>query len=364
MREGVERRALSALAELLISPLDRARTALYVRASRVSLLRPLLLRKDRRIPALLLGHAIVALAVALLAPTFLLVAGPLLLGVPHLVSDLRHLVLRPALPRLARPLFLAGSAALLAARALNDGGLWRTSHLEPALASALLLGAIALALPGARTVRAVVALLVALPLVTCALLWPRESQLLLGHAHNVVALLLWALLYARGTRIALGVALAITGLGALLLLSPLAWLGFQHGVESSFGLHSLAAADTLAPGITSTSLALGIVVSFAFLQSVHYAVWLHAIPQAATRGDASLTFGMSFRALRADLGPWGLAVCAGLALLVPCAGVFAPLLTKSLYLSLASFHGYLELAAAALFFVQGRGPLAEARETS
>ena len=83
-----------------------------------------------------------------------------------------------------------------------------------------------------------------------------------------------------------------------------------------------------------------------------------------TRGDASLTFGMSFRALRADLGPWGLVVCAGLALLVPGAGLFAPLFTKSLYLSLASFHGYLELAAAALFFVRGRGPLAEARETS
>jgi hypothetical protein len=330
-----------------------------VRAWRVSLLRPLLLKKDRRVPALLLGHALIALVLALLAPTLLLVVGPLLLGVPHLVSDLRQLVLRPALPRLARPLFLAGSAALLAARALNDSGLWRASHLEPALASALLLGAIALALPGARAARAVVATLVALPLIACALLWPRESQLLLGHAHNVVALLLWAALYARGTR-AVAVALAIVALGAILALSPLAWIGFQHGVESCFGLHSLAAADTLAPGVTSTSLALGIVVSFAFLQSVHYAVWLHAIPQAATRGDASLTFGMSFRALRADLGRVGLVVCVGLALLVPCAGLVAPLFTKSLYLSLASFHGYLELAAAALFFVRGRGPLESA----
>ncbi|HEX2872394.1 MAG TPA: hypothetical protein VHP33_14095 [Polyangiaceae bacterium] len=340
------------------------RTALYVRASRVSVLRPLLLKKARRVPALLLGHALVALILALLAPTFLLVAGPLLLGVPHLVSDLRQLVLRPSLPRLARPLFLGGSVALLGARALNDSGLWRASHLEPALASALLLGAIALALPGARAARAVIATLVALPLVGCALAWPRESQLLLGHAHNVVALLLWAALYARGTRAAVAVALAIVALGALLVLSPLAWFGFQHGLESCFGLHALAAADTLAPGVARTELALGIVASFAFLQSVHYAVWLHAIPQAATRGDASLTFGMSFRALRADLGRWGLVVCAALALLVPCAGLVAPLFTKALYLSLASFHGYLELAAAALFFVGGYGPLTEARETS
>jgi hypothetical protein len=326
----------------------------------VSLLRPLLLKKDRRIPALLLGHALLAAVLALLAPTFLLIVGPLLLGVPHLVSDLRQLVLKPTLPRLARGLFLVGSAALLAARAANDSGVWRASRLEPALASALLLGAIALASPGARASRAVVATLVALPLVGSALVWPRESQLLLGHAHNVVALLLWAALYsrtARAARVATAVALAIVALGAIFMLSPLAWFGFQHGAQSCFGLHSLAAADTLAPGVTSTSLALGIVVSFAFLQSVHYAVWLHAIPQAATRGDASLTFRMSFRALRADLGSVGLTVCVGLALLVPCAGLVAPLVTKSLYLSLASFHGYLELAAAALFFVRGYGPL-------
>jgi hypothetical protein len=341
------------------------RTALYVRAARVSLLRPLLLRKERRIPALILAHALLALILALLAPTFLLIVGPLLLGVPHLVSDVRQLVLRPALPRLARPLFLGGCAALLGARALNDSGLWRAQYLEPALASALLLGAVALALPGARASRAVVGAFVALALVGCALVWPRESQLLLGHAHNVVALLLWAALYARGTRaarIATGVVLAIVALGAMVVLSPLAWFGFQHGVQSCFGLHSLAAADTLAPGVTSTSLALGIVVSFAFLQSVHYAVWLHAIPQAATRGDASLTFGMSFRALRADLGSVGLVVCLGLALLVPAAGLVAPLSTRSLYLSLASFHGYLELAAAALFFVRGYRPLADASE--
>jgi len=309
------------------------------------------------VPALLLSHALVALVLALLAPTFLLVAGPLLLGVPHLVSDVRQLVLRPALPRFARPLFLAGSALLLGARALHDSGLLRAPLLEPALAATLLLGAIALALPGARAARGLMAGLVALPLVGCALLWPRESQLFLGHAHNVVALVLWATLYARGTRAAVGVVLAIVGLGAVLLLSPLAWFGFQHGVQSSFGLHSLAAADSLAPGVSNTSLALGFVVSFAFLQSVHYAVWLHAIPQAATRGDATLTFRMSFRALRADLGKLGLLACVALALLVPCAGLVAPLITKSLYLSLASFHGYLELAAAALFFVRGAGPL-------
>lgn len=169
--------------------------------------------------------------------------------------------------------------------------------------------------------------------------------------------MLWAALYAGSKPAAVAVVLVIAGLAALLVLSPLAWLGLQHGQQSAFGLHSLAAADTLAPGVQSTRLALGIVVSFAFLQSVHYAVWLHAIPQAATRGDATLSFRMGWRSLRQDLGRWGLLVCVALVLLVPLAGLAAPLATKSLYLSLSAFHGYLELAAAALFFVRGEGPL-------
>jgi len=350
---------LTALAELLISPLDRARTACILWGSRVGVLRTVALKKERRVPALLLGHALFALVLALLAPTFLLVAGPLLLGVPHLVSDVRQLVLRPTLPRLARPLLLGGSALLLGARVLEEAGVRGMGRVELGLAGALLLAAIGLALRdfGATRARALLATLIALALAGAALAWPREARLLLGHGHNVVALLLWAACYRRGKASAVWVAVGVLGVAALLVLSPLAWLGFQHGAQQAFGLHSLAAADTLAPGVQGARLALGIVASFAFLQSVHYAVWLHAIPQDATRGDATLSFRMSWRTLGSDFGGWVLLGIVGVVLLVPLAGIVAPVPTQSFYLSLASFHGYLELAAAALFFVRGRGPL-------
>ena len=83
----------------LLSPLDRARTALFVSAARVAMLRSLLLEKQRRVPALLLAHASVALLLAVAAPTLLLIAGPMVLGVPHVLSDVRYLVLRPASSR-------------------------------------------------------------------------------------------------------------------------------------------------------------------------------------------------------------------------------------------------------------------------
>jgi len=118
-------------------------------------------------------------------------------------------------------------------------------------------------------------------------------------------------------------------------------------------LHAFAAADTLAPGVRDTALALGIVASFAFLQSVHYAVWLHAIPQEATRGEGTLTFRMSFRALVADFGWPMLALSTLLILAVPLAGLVAPLRAQATYLSLSAFHAYLELAALALIWVRG-----------
>jgi hypothetical protein len=136
------------------------------------------------------------------------------------------------------------------------------------------------------------------------------------------------------------------------LTTPLAWWGFVHGLPSAFGLHAFVAADTLAPGVEDVTLALGVVASFAFLQSVHYAVWIHAIPQEATRGEGTLTFRMSFRALVSELGWPILALSALLILAVPVAGLVAPLRAQTTYLSLSAFHAYLELWALSYFWVR------------
>lgn len=287
-------------AEDWLRPLDRARTALFVRALEVAPLRALLVEKRRRVPALLLMHAGAAFLLSIFAPTLLLVVGPLLLGVPHLVADLRYLVLRPRLPTLARAGLLAG--AMLAA--------W---------------------------------------------LAPSGLRLFMAHAHNVIAVGIWALMFckARGRALAVSALLAVASL--VLLASPLAWFGFKHGLVQSFGLHAFTAADTLAPFAHDAKLALGIVACFAFLQSIHYAVWLHAIPQEATRGEGTLSFRMSFRALRSELGTWGLTLATLLVVAVPLSGLVAPLRTQSIYLQLATFHGYLELGALALWWRGRKG---------
>ncbi len=346
--------------EAWLRPLDRARTALFVRALGLAPLRPLLLEKRRRIPSLLLLHASAAFVLAVFAPTLLLMLGPLLLGVPHIVSDLRYLALRPEWDAPRRRWLAGGALLLLGPRLAVVGGSPALLSYELPLAALWVAGSSFLGASRLADRRALAVLVAAALLGVVGYRAPSASRLVMAHAHNLIAIALWALAFSSARRRALGVLGALVIAASLLLASPLAWFGFEHGISRSFGLHAFAAADQLAPFVSSTPLALGIVASFAFLQSVHYAVWLHAVPQEATRSQGTLSFRMSFRGLRTDLGPWGLALAALLVLAVPLCGLLAPLRTQALYLSLASFHGYLELAALALWWTKREPALAHA----
>jgi hypothetical protein len=338
-------------ADAWLRPLDRARTALFVRALEIAPLRSVLVEKRRRIPALLLAHAAVAFMLAVLSPTLLLVVGPLLLGVPHLLADLRYLVLRPRLARLVRAWLGGGALLMLALRIADGAGFPQLLRHELLLAAVWVAGSAMLGAPRLRDVRLLVIAALAVCFATLAWLAPGAVRLVMAHAHNPLALLIWALLFCQAPGRALATASAIAVATLLLVASPLAWLGFKHGIPESLGLHAFAAADQLAPFAGSAPLALGVVASFAFLQSLHYAVWLHAIPQEATRGEGTLSFRMSYRALHDELGSWGLALAGLLVVAVPVCGLLSPLRTQSVYLSLATFHAYLELGALSLWWL-------------
>jgi hypothetical protein len=98
-----------------------------------------------------------------------------------------------------------------------------------------------------------------------------------------------------------------------------------------------------------------IVFSYVFLQSVHYMAWLAWIPDSVTRAQGSLTFRMTAGALRRDLGDRALVAIAVASLAVVAAACFGASRARSAYLSLAAFHGYLELAALSVIVTRGRG---------
>lgn len=181
---------------------------------------------------------------------------------------------------------------------------------------------------------------------------PEAAQLVFVHAHNLVAVGLWLWLFRSRVRAMWLPLLAITGATALLASGML----FPHQLHSSrlmsLGLHLFEASDWVAPGLPIRR-AVSLTVVYVFLQSVHYSVWLLLIPQEDVKAQGSLSFRMSLRSLRADFGARGLRWIGGAALTVAAAACVHAVQARNVYLSLAMFHGYLELAMLAYFWARG-----------
>ena len=184
-----------------------------------------------------------------------------------------------------------------------------------------------------------------------AAMWraPVESSYVLVHAHNAIAVLLFAWVFGRGrARWGLPLALAVTS--ALVLSGALdAALPGSALDEVAGYLLPLAALDQW-----SASWCARLAVLFVFLQSVHYAIWLRLIPELARPRDGARSFRASLAALQRDFGPLPVALFAVAALLLLVLAARDPLLAQREYLRFAGFHAYLELAFLARWLAGAR----------
>jgi hypothetical protein len=109
----------------------------------------------------------------------------------------------------------------------------------------------------------------------------------------------------------------------------------------------------LAPGL-SEPLASRVLLSFCFAQGVHYVIWLRLVPEDDRVRVSPRTFRASHRALVRELGTPLLSIAAAVALGFAAWAVIDLHAARDGYLALAGFHVVLELAAAALIFIEGR----------
>ncbi|MCA9668752.1 MAG: hypothetical protein KC503_24330 [Myxococcales bacterium] len=345
----------------VVSWLDGARRQLWRALLRCGLGPRFISDRSARVVLVAMFSLLVALLCTALAPLWLLLLGPLLLGVPHVIADVRYLLLRPP-QRLGRARLygiVAPLAAMTIERALVLAGAAPHLGFETAcgvIAVAAAIGAVPLRELGARQA---VALVGWLAVGAWLVANPRLTALLLGHAHNLIALVLWLSL-SRGEgpwRRYASVALAYGAVALLILSGGLEPIGRALGVTSGSAA-GLALADMtrlLAPGIASPW-AERLVLLFCFAQSVHYSVWLRLVPSNqhyyARQGPS--TFRSNIDALRRDLGRWGFALALVSTLAVPTLAVFDPVRTRAAYLSLVLFHGWLEIAAGAALWLRAR----------
>ncbi len=328
--------SIGGLVEAVLAPLDRGRRAAFAAAG--PRLSTWFVDRERRVALVGVFVVLGALALTGLAPLWSLAFGPIVLGVPHLVADVRYLWVRTGWHRRASVWIAIGLP--LAVGAMTARTAW---------GFAACLGAVAIARgasPGRRAGVAAVAVL----LLGLAVLHRHAVDLAFAHAHNLVALALWWAWRPRSRRVhavplVLFAAAAIAiALGAL---APLA--AFAEAGPGSWASH----VATLAPFATP-AVGVRLVLLFAFAQSVHYGVWLRLVPEEDRSREAPRPFASSFRALRDDLGLVVLLAAVVLAVLLAAWAAFDVAAARAGYLRFANFHGQLELAAAALFALEGR----------
>ena len=317
--------ALDSAIVTLLTPADKLRAGLLRRSGPVG--RKLIADRQLRINTLALAGISTSLAFTAGAPLWLLVVGPLVLGVPHLLADVRYLVVRPGLHRsgawwllCAAPLALmfAVSAPWVGALAVLGGAAWSRARPWLWLAALALLG-LALARPDATT-------------------W------VMLHLHNLVAVALWWT-WREGSRRRLIPVLAFAAVYAAILFGALDGL--------LIGAHTITRVPADVPrGALFSGIAGGlpapwdvrVVASFAFAQSVHYMIWLRWIPEDDRRRYTPRPLLATYRALRDDFHLVGLMVFAGLAAAIWALSLVDLSEARDGYYRLAAFHAWLELA--------------------
>lgn len=143
-------------------------------------------------------------------------------------------------------------------------------------------------------------------------------------------------------------------LATALLLSPLGlYLARQLG---GMQWHPLLLGPTvqlwrLAPGLPPDP-GLRLVLVFCLMQSVHYAMWLHMLPDDARARSPTMSFRASYRDLRRDLGVAAIVVAASITAGIAAWALLDLHRAGEGYFRMVRFHGLLEVMAAVLLIVE------------
>lgn len=321
-----------------IDLLDRIRLAWLRLLGPIAI--PIVRSRELRVSLIASSAIALALGLCVLAPLWMLALGPIFLGVPHAVSDVRYLVMRPGLHR---------RGAFWIAIVLPLAILVGTLDVRWGLLAAI--GGVIAARSGSIPRRLIALVPAAIAL---SLAWQSAFlvALAIAHLHNFVAVGLWLAWRPRRSKLH-AIPLALFAIGCALILAgaldPM--IGQGNLGPDGRGLHHYLA--LLAPGFEAPWGA-RLVLLFGFTQSVHYAIWIRLVPEEDRARETPRTFRASLRAWVEDSG-W----------LVIASSVFAALLVigwasldlggaRDGYLRGVLFHGYLELAVIALLISEGR----------
>ncbi|MEY2404013.1 MAG: hypothetical protein QOD38_1564 [Acidimicrobiaceae bacterium] len=306
-------------------------------------------------PAAELGAIVGAsLVFAIVAPLDVAVFGLLVVGVTHVLLEVRYVIGRypPAVSGHPAIILQAGVLMLVAVR-LASAQSWGPSA-EILLWTVLVVGALVHVVAPSRPVWA--AGLVGVTLVVALAAWsdPVSWFVVLAHAHNVVAAAFvwdWTRTVAsRRTRSHVRTAIAVW-----MIVVPLALLGGALDVVTGTGSRLASGVvpikTTLAtvtpPSLRSGAVPTRLLALFAFAQLVHYGVWCWWLPRHApdvTAASSTTRAGKWLQGARLlVMATVGTAAVVGAATVGYSDG-------RTVYSAFAAYHAYLEFPVLVVLF--------------
>ena len=298
-------------------------------------LRPFIRNRSLRICVTASSFIFLAFVFSIALPLWQLLLGPILLGIPHFVSDIRYLIVRKGLHK--QVIFWFGVALPLACFLLAQKPVYAMS------------GVLVASLCSLRPKKEKYLAIAICSLLT-ALSWvfPRNFIFMFLHLHNVIGIAIWWFWRKRDRYE--GIPLLLCLLGCLFILFfPISLSSAQEVHPPNLNNHYFE--RSIAP-FAPTIWQFRLVTLYAFLQSIHYLVWIRLIPEEAKKKPTPQSFTKSFLSLKEDMGSIffvSIFVAAGALLLY---AVYSPQDARYHYLYLISFHGFLELAFCAYTRVQ------------
>jgi len=337
---------------------DCIRILILKTSMRFSVFRRIFMTRSQRLFLFFIASVFFHLFIALKFPLWILLIGPLVLGVPHVLSSIRYVPKLAGINRefLSNKLYSSIGSFFVLMAALR---IWTANQNLPVIhrypnamemiGCVLAVGLIGLLSKHGKK-RIMVAASVLFVLFFVSFKYPLETIGGLVLIHNFVGFLFW-IKRAKSKRDSLSavVSLAIFSAITVLILVGAFDVFMSERATGIFGgtLNELSIGSLIFPN-SSFSIWSRAVSAYAFGQGVHYFVWLKAIPEQELPYEHPVSFSQSARLLIADMGV-KLVLTGG----VLAVGLILFAIFKSfpearlLYLGSSAFHGYFEIAGLA-----------------
>ncbi len=347
---------------ILILYLDRGRCFVLRRTLNVPFILKIYSDRGKRVFVLSLLSMAISLMVSLIAPYIVIFIGPLIFGFPHLLATYlflprffsKKINQLPLLLGFTGDRHLVGFCLIISAiyKIFFENIL--TNQIKtfvPLVEIAVTSGAFFwLIKPAIFSRKTILGACEQATFAAMVLIFPFESMTFLILFHNFQAFLFWGIVAKENKH------LLYPTLSSVIFIAINAFIGlgffdhFHNHISHILTPSFFSLPYQVVPTTLNSLYLTRVAIALAFGQGVHYFIWLKAIPDELRVEPVPLTLRKSLGRLLKNSGPIAPIFMTAMMLALIAVACFSPERARTLYLCVASAHGFLELGVGFAIF--------------